>query len=102
MDSIELLRNQIEMGGIKSSPEPSRIHPFNVKNLTFFMLMCVSVGSGIVAFNQANSFDECTDILFKTVSTGVWSVLYEMVVWKTSKLLEFVNNLANNVNESEL
>lgn len=101
MDIFHLLRKHFTMGGIEISQKLSKNHPFNVKNMTFFILFCISICLTVLSLTEADTFDECTDILFRSVSAGVCGIIYEIIVWKTSKLYGFVNNLADAVNESE-
>lgn len=51
--------------------------------------------------NEANTIDECIDILFQSVSSGVLAIMYEIIVWRTAKLFEFINGLEDIINESE-
>lgn len=86
------------MYGIANAPKN---HPFNVRNSTVSILTCASSTFIALSLNDANTLDECTDILLKSVSIGVCGILYEIIVWNTSKLFEFIKSLADTVNESE-
>lgn len=76
-------------------------NPINVKNAIIFILVCVNASCTALTLNTANNFDECTDILFRSVSLGVCGILYEIIVWNTAKLLEFIDSLAETIKESE-
>lgn len=102
MESFELLRTHLGMGGIMISQKSSKTHPFNVKNSTIFLLLCVTAILIAIASNQADSYDEYIDILFQSVSIGACAIPYVIIVWKTPILFEFINCLADTVNTSEL
>lgn len=101
MESFELLRNHLAMCGIAISQNTTKTHPFNVKNSTVFIVLCVTVSLIVISLNEANTFDECTDIVFRSVSIGTCGIFYGIIVWKTSKLFELVNSLAETVKPSK-
>lgn len=101
MESFELLQTHLAICGIKISQKSSKNHPINVKNSTIFILVCAMVALHVISLKEADNFDECTDILFRCVSIGACNFLYVIVVLKTTKLFEFINRVADTVNESE-
>lgn len=101
MPSFGLLREHFAMCGIAISTKSPKIHPINGTNLTIVILLCVNVGSIAILLNGANNFDEITDIVFRSVSTGTCGILYVAIVWKTSALDEFIDRLADAVDASE-
>lgn len=101
MESFELIRKHLAMCGIEISQKSPKNHAFNAKNVTVFILVSVSVSLIALTLNEADTFDECTDILYRSVSIGTSTILYVIIVWKTAKLFEFINALANIVNTSE-
>lgn len=102
MEIFESLRKHFAMSGIAvSKNDAPKRHPFNGKNSIIFILFCVSVGLTTLSINDANTFDECTDIMFRSISAGVCGLIYAAIVWKTSKLYEFINILNVTVQESE-
>lgn len=101
MELFALLRNHFVASGISVSENSSKSQPFNVKNSTVFVLLCLTVSLMGASITEANSFDERTDICFKSVSIGLCCIVYVMIVWKTSILFEFIDNLDETINESE-
>lgn len=98
---FELLREHFAMCGIAISPNSPKTHPFNGKNSAIVILLCVNVSSIAILLNEANTFEEITDIVFRSVSTSTCGILYVAIVWKTSALDEFIDRLADTVDASE-
>lgn len=102
MEFFELLRTHLAMCGVAITQKSAKNYPFiNLKNSTVFILVCVAVGLIALSLNEANTYKDYTDILFQSVSIGVCGIVYAIVVWKTSKLFEFICSLADTVHESE-
>lgn len=101
MPSFELLRWHFAMCGVEISQRSPKNHPFNARNLTVIVLLCMNVSSIVVLLNEANTFDEITDILFRSVSYATCGIIYSIIVWKTSNLLDFIDSLTDAVNASE-
>lgn len=101
METFTLLRRHLAMCGISMSQQSSRNHPFNVKNMTICLTISVAVTFIVVLLNEPNTFDECTDILLRSAMIATAGVIYVIIVWKTSKLCEFLINLEAIVNASE-
>lgn len=101
MESFAFIQKQLATNGIMTSKKTTKFYPFNVRNLTVFILNCFNSTLIAASLNKANTFDECTDILYRSVSVGACNIIYAIIVWKTSKLTEFVDRLTNTVNESE-
>lgn len=101
MAVFALLRKHLAMSGIKISQQSPKTRPLNVKNSTICILICVTVTLMTISLNEANTFDESTDILFQSVSIGTCGIFYVIIVWKTSELFEIINGLADIVNTSE-
>ena len=101
MESFVLLRKHLAMCGIEISQKPLENHQINVKNSTVFILLCGNITLSALTINEMNTFKEYTDIVFRSVSIGVCGILYEIIVWKTSKLFKFINNLEDTVNTSK-
>lgn len=101
MEVFESLRKHFATCGIAVSQKSPRRHPFNVKNSTVFILLCLYVSLIAVFVNDANTFDERTDILYKVVSISTCGILYEIIVLKMLKLFAFIDSLADTVDSSE-
>lgn len=98
MQSFELLRKHFAKCGVESSPKN---HPFNWKNLTVLILLCMNVSSLVILLNEDSTFDEITDTSFRSVSFATCGLIYLIIVCKTSKLLEFIKNLTDAASASE-
>lgn len=102
MQTFELLYKHLAWCGIKISQKPPNIYPFNVKNLAVSMLLCLYISSMSVLLDETSTFEEYTDTSFRAISIGSFGVIYEIIVWRTSKLLKFIESLSNVVKASEL
>lgn len=98
MQSFELLRKHFAMCGVENSPKNQ---PFNVKNVSIFILVYVNVSLIGILLNEVDTFHEITDILLRSVSDGTCGIVYLIIVWKTSNISEFMNNLESTVNASK-
>lgn len=101
MESFALLREHLAMCGIAISQTSPKIQPINGKNSTMCIVLCVNVTLTTIVINKANTIDEYTNILLKSSSVGTCGIFYAIIIWKTSKLGEFINSLADTVKESE-
>lgn len=101
MEIFALLRKHLAICGIELTQKPSPSHPFNVKNLIVVILLYVFVILSIASLNEANTYEDYTDILYLSVSIGVCGIVYVIIVWKSPELLRFLDSLAEIVNESE-
>lgn len=101
MDCLELLRKHLSMCGIKVSHKSPKNHPVNKRNLTVFILACFCDTMAVISLKDANTFDEFTDILFRSISMGTFDILYVIIICKTSKLFEFFDSLVDIVEARE-
>lgn len=101
MVTFTLIRSHFAMCGVAISQKAPNKHPINVKNSTVFILLCVFITLIAISLNEAKTFDESIDISFRCVSNSACDIVYAIIVWKTSKLFEFINSLADIVKESE-
>lgn len=95
MELFILLRKHFAMSGISDR------EPLNAKNLTLFVLLCVTVTLMAASIEEAETYDECADILFQSISIGVCCIVYVIIIWKTSILFEFIERLDDTIKESE-
>lgn len=89
------------MCGIATSKKSPKNRPFNVENATVLILIYVLVILSIAALNNVNTFNERTNILFHCLSQSFCGIIYGMVVWKTSEIVEFINDLDATINQRE-
>lgn len=101
MEYFTIFRRHLAMCGIEVSKKSSKIHPFNVRNVSVFTLLCVSSTLIVLSLDETVSFDERTYFLFHSFSQGICGIIYEIIVWRSSKLFEFIDILADMVKESE-
>lgn len=89
------------MCGIEAPQKSPKTHPFNVKNVSVFALLCVSSTLIVLSIDETVSFDERAYFLFHSFSQSICGIIYEIIVWKSSKLFEFIDKLGDLVKESE-
>lgn len=75
-------------------------HPFNGKNSTVWVLLCIYVSFIAFLLTEVNTFVECTDILFRSVTISSFGMIYEIIVSRTNKLFEFINRVDETVQTS--
>lgn len=98
---FELIREHLAMCGIELLQKPSKSHPFNVKNTTVITFIFLYIALSLAALNEDRTFDECTDIVLRISSYVISGTVYVIIVWKTSELAGFIDNLADIIGESE-
>lgn len=101
MEIFELLRKHFALCGVSYPQKPPNKHPLNVKNSSVLVILYIFVALIAISLNEAESFDELTDTVFRSVSISVCGIFYVIIVWKTSKLFEFIDNLDETVKTSE-
>lgn len=101
MEFFTLIRQHFAMCGIVVSRKTSYSHPFNLKNSKVFILASLFAILAAASLNEANGFDMHTNILFRSFSIGTCGILYEIIVWKTSQLFEFIDSSADIIGSSE-
>lgn len=101
MENFELLQKHLALCGIEMSNNLLKNQSLNLKNLAVALLLCLYISLISVLLNETNTFEEGTDIFFRIISIGSFGIIYEIIVWKTSKLFEFINSLAGIVQASE-
>lgn len=101
MESFELLRKYFARCGIANSQKSTKNHSFNIKNLTVLMLLCIDVSLIAIMLNEANTFDEITDIFFRCISGGTCGIIYVIIICNTSKLFKFIDSLEDTIHASE-
>lgn len=101
MEVFTLIQNHFATCGIAVTQKLQKTHPFNLKNLTVFILLCVFIILIAASLDETNTFDDFTDISFRCVSNSACNLVYAIIVWKTAKLFEFINCLADIVKLSE-
>lgn len=101
MEIFAILRNQLAMCGIAIAQKLPKSNPFNMRNSTVSFMLYLYVSLNALSLNGTSTFDEWIYILFRSVSIATCGFVYVIIVWKTSNLFEFINNLNGTVNERE-
>lgn len=101
MKNFAALRKHLVTCGIEMPQKSTSMHPLNVRNSIICFNLCVFVTLIALSLNDANTFDEYTDILFKSVSISGCSICYAIIVWRTPNLFKFMNNLQDIIQASE-
>lgn len=101
MEFFTIFRKHLAMCGIEVPKKSPKTHPFNVKNVCVFTLLCVSSTLIVLSIDETVSFDERAYFLFHSFSQSICGIIYEIIVWKSSKLFEFIDKLGDLVKESE-
>lgn len=103
MESFTLFRAHLETCGIalQRATQNSFIFNFNSKNSA---VMVLTIFGGIATnklVDDAKTFDEYADILYRTMFLYIISVFYAYIICKTPELFEFVNKLESSVGRSK-
>lgn len=101
MDSLALLQKHLARCGIAIAQKSPTMQPINEKNSTICIVLCVDVLLNAMLLNEADTFDDYTNILFRSVSIGTCGIFYAIIIWKTAKLCEFIDSLADTIKESK-
>lgn len=101
MEIYELLRKHFAMCGVHISREAQNQNPVNMRNSVFFIVIILSAVSTAASINQTDEFYERTEMANQSFSYAVCGICYIIVVWKTSNLSEFLNNLTETIETSE-
>lgn len=102
MESFRLFRANLEMCGIElqQAKQNSYIFNFNLKNSAVIIF---TIFGGIATnklMDGAKSFDEYTDILYRTMFLYIIAISYTYITCKTPELSEFVDGLESSVGQS--
>lgn len=101
MEFFALIQTHLALCGIAITQNESKKQTFNLKNSTVFILSSLYTILTAASLNESNSFDESTNVIFRSFSLVACTAVYEMIVWKTSKLSKFINGLAATVDTSK-
>lgn len=101
MELFALIREHLVMCGIEIPQKPPKSHPFNVKNSTVITFIFLYIFLSLASLNEDTTFDERTDISLRVSSYAISGMVYVIIVWKTSELVAFIDNLADIISESE-
>lgn len=101
MESFVLFRNYLAMGGIHLQPSPQNSHRFNVKNFT--VIFFATIGGILInkLTNEAKSFEEYADIVYRGIFVYMLVTIYAYIVWKAQILSGFVYRLEDGINKSK-
>lgn len=88
------------MNGIYTETPPQK-YPFNRKNSIILIIISIDVIFSIKYLDEAETFEEYTNVLYGIILMFNFIVIFLKIVWKSSELLNFIDNLENTINNSE-
>lgn len=100
MEIFKLFRMHLAMCGI-STRKSWQKYPFNRKNSIVLITICLNAIFLVNFVNEANTFEEYTDILYEIIVMCSLAIIFFKTVWKSADLLAFIENIENTINNSE-
>lgn len=100
MEMFALVRKHLAMSGI-SRENPSQMYPFNRINSIVLIIISLDVMFLVNFLNEAKTFQEYTNILYEIIVMCNFMIIFLKIVWKSSELLKFIDDLENTIEESE-
>lgn len=101
MESFTLFRSHLTMNGIIERKSPKSSCAFNSKNVIVIILASLGGISTNKLLVDAKTFDEYTDILYRSIFLYIITIFYAYIVWKTPELFEFIRSLEAVVSNSK-
>lgn len=100
MEYYTLIQKHLAMTGIILQPSPNPFN-LNLKNLAILIFAILHLVAQAKRFDEANIFEEYTDIVHKVIFLAIFVIFYAFVVWKTPELFGFVKTLDDRIRKSE-
>lgn len=101
MESLTLLRKYFALFGINLQRSPQNLHRFNLRNLTVILFASLGGISINKLTSEATTFEEYTDLVYRTIYVYIFVVLYTYTVWKTEDLSRIVYTLEDSIDKSK-
>lgn len=101
MDIFPVFREHLAMCGIIVEKLPLNSHSINLYSAKVIVLACFYGISIVKLVDEANTFEEYTDILNRMILVNLFTISYIDIVCKTSELIKLVDNLENSIKRSE-
>ena len=100
MECFTLFRAHLAMSGI-CIEKPAPKYPFNRKNSIILLTMSLDIIFLIKFLDEVNTFEKYTDILYEIMVMISLAMIFLKIVCNASELFELVDNLEDNVQQSE-
>lgn len=100
MDSFTFFRKHLAMSGIIEQRSPFNSRPFNLKNLAVITFASIYGISLAKLLNEAKTFDEYMDLVYKLSFVVIFTISYITIIWKSLELFGFVYRLEETMKES--
>lgn len=104
MEIFELFRMHLAMCGIstrKSTRKSRQKYPFNRKNSIVLITIGLNAIFLVNFVDEANTFEEYTDILYEIIVMCSLTIIFFKIVWKSADLMTFIENIENTINNRE-
>lgn len=98
MESFEVLRKHLEMWGIILQ-QPN--HSFNLINSSVVILIGSNIFAFLKLFDEATTFDEYTNTVYKGLYSFSFCIVYLNFVLKTPELFGFIGGVDDIIMNSE-
>lgn len=98
MESFALFRKHLAMSGIILQQAPHSLHSFNLKNSTVIVLASLLGISVAKQLDEANTFEEYIDVVYRVASVVMFILFYVNNVWKTPEMIRFVDRIEDSIN----
>lgn len=101
MDFFALFRKYIAMNGIILQPSPNSFLQLNFKSSTILIFAILHLIAQAKRLDDANTFEEYTDIVYKVLFLAVFIIFYVYAVWRTPTIFGFINSLDDRIRKSK-
>lgn len=101
MEIFTIFREHLAMCGIIVETLPRNSHPFHLFNgavIGLANIYGISIGKLV---DEAQTFEEYTDILNRTIIVDLFMISYIDIVWKTPILIRFIGNIEESIQKSK-
>lgn len=101
MESFALFRSYFAMIGIDLQPSSANSPRLNFRSLSVIVWSSLGGISINKLSNQANTFEEYTELVYRVMFAYFYTTCYVYIVWKTNELSELVFSLEDQIHTSE-
>lgn len=100
MENFALFRAHLAMCGIVERQSTKQSHPLNFKQIAIIASSLYGI-STIKLLDDASTFDEYTDIIYRVFFISIIFLSYVNIVWKSSILFGLIHRLEDIINKSK-
>lgn len=97
---FQLIRKHLTILGIKCH-QPNVKYVLNIHQLMFASVLGIATVSSSLNLLEQRNFEESIISVYATADTIACTANYVILVWKTSKIFEFIEDLKNIIQMSE-